>query len=153
MTVPQVAPAANAESRSSVSTVRVRYSETDQMGFVYHPNYLVWCEIARTDFMRELGLSYAELEKAGWLLAVTEVEIRYLASARYDEVIEIRCQLERVQSRSVTFTYQIQRLEPAPQRRLALASTRLVALDRAGSPRTLPANLLTRFRDAAAPAS
>jgi acyl-CoA thioester hydrolase len=149
MTVPQAGPAANAESRSSVSTVRVRYSETDQMGFVYHPNYLVWCEIARTDFMRELGLPYSELEQAGWLLAVTEVEIRYLASARYDEVIEIRCQLERVQSRSVTFSYQIQRLEPGPQQRLALASTRLIALDRAGSPRTLPADLLTRFRDAA----
>ena len=123
------------------------------MGFVYHPNYLVWCEIARTDFMRELGLPYSELEKAGWLLAVTEVEIRYLASARYDEVIEIRCQLERVQSRSVTFSYQIQRLEPGPQQRLALASTRLMALDRAGSPRPLPADLLTRFRDAAVPTS
>jgi len=149
MTEPQVAsPSTNSDARFTVSTIRVRYSETDQMGFVYHPNYLVWCEIARTDFMREMGVRYADLESSGWLLAVIEADIRYLAPARYDEVITVRCQLDRVQSRSVTFSYQIRRLEPE-HRTLAQATTKLVALDRAGAPRTLPADLLTRFRDAA----
>jgi acyl-CoA thioester hydrolase len=136
------------EGRSSVSTLRVRYAETDQMGFAYHPNYLVWCEIGRTDFMRELGSRYAELEEAGWLLAVTEVEIRYLAPARYDDIVRVLCTIERVQSRSVTFSYEISRTEPAPEQRLATASTRLIALDRAGNPRTLPPDLLNRFRSA-----
>jgi acyl-CoA thioester hydrolase len=135
---------------STVSTLRVRYSETDRMGFVHHPNYLVWCEIARTDFIRKLGTTYAEVEDAGCLLAVTEVEIRYLAPARYDDLIEIRCTLDRVQSRSVTFSYEIVRTAPGPEKRLATAATRLIAIDRSGLPRTFPADLSSRFRDAAA---
>ncbi|MGH7469586.1 MAG: acyl-CoA thioesterase [Longimicrobiales bacterium] len=149
----QLPPAADLDSAAVdtsaiVSTLRVRYSETDQMGFVYHPAYLVWCEIARTDFLRALGFAYADLEKAGWLLAVTEVEIRYSAPGRYDDVVAVSCTVKRVQSRSVTFSYQITRLDPGPEQRLASAMTRLVALDRAGAPRTLPPDLLARFRDA-----
>jgi acyl-CoA thioester hydrolase len=147
---PQPTPTVVSNGRSSVSTVRVRYSETDQMGFAYHTNYLVWCEIARTDFMRELGTRYAELEQAGWLLAVTEAEIRYLAPARYDDIVRVLCTIERVQSRSVTFAYEITRTEPAPEQRLATATTRLIALDREGNPRTLPSELLNRFRSARA---
>jgi acyl-CoA thioester hydrolase len=132
----------------SLSTFRVRYSETDQMGFAHHPNYLVWCEIARTDFIRELGTTYAELERAGLLLAVTEAELRYAAPARYDDVVVVECTLERVQSRSITFNYEIKRLEPGPEQRLATARTRLVAIDTAGIPRTIPSELLLRFRNA-----
>ena len=55
-----------------VSEFRVRYSETDQMGVVYHAEYLVWCEVGRTDFIRALGLPYAELERRGTALAVAE---------------------------------------------------------------------------------
>src|SRR5262245_63533255 len=100
------------------------------MGFVHHPNYLVWCEIARTDFIRELGTTYAELERSGLLLAVTEAEVRYAAPARYDDVVAITCIIERVQTRSITFNYEAKRLEPGPEQRLATARTRLVALDR-----------------------
>ena len=153
MNAPLHNPPVRSALRPSLSTLRVRYSETDQMGFVYHPNYLVWCEIARTDFMRELGLPYAELERAGWLLAVTEASIRYGAPGRYDDLVIISCTLERVQSRSVTFAYEVVRIQPGPEQRLATATTRLVALDRSGSPRTLPSDLLTRFRDAAEPST
>jgi acyl-CoA thioester hydrolase len=132
----------------SFSTFRVRYSETDQMGFVHHPNYLVWCEIARTDYIRQLGTTYAELERAGLLLAVTDAELRYAAPAHYDDVVQVSCELERVQSRSITFAYDVKRLEPAPEQRLATARTRLIALDRSGTPRTIPSELLSRFRDA-----
>lgn len=130
----------------SSSTVRARYSEADQMGFVYHPHYLVWCEIARTDFIRSLGVTYAELERDGLLLAVVSAEVRYLASGKYDDLIQIECRLDKVQSRSLTFTYEITRREPEPVQRLATALTRLVSLDRKGTPRTLPAELLQRFR-------
>jgi acyl-CoA thioester hydrolase len=135
----------------SISTVRVRYAETDQMGFVYHPHYLVWCEIARTDFIRNLGVSYAELERGGLLLAVINVEVRYMASGRYDDLIDVECRLERVQSRSVTFSYDIVRREPEPSRRLAQVLTQLISLDRSGAPRTLPSELLQSFRDAVGP--
>src|SRR5438128_4382864 len=64
--------------------IRVRYAETDQMGVVYHANYLVWCEMGRTDFIRDLGLSYAAMERSGVSLAVSELSARYHAPARYD---------------------------------------------------------------------
>ena len=60
---------------------RVRYAETDQMGVVYHANYLVWCEMGRTDLMRQLGTTYAEMERRGVYLAVSEVRIRFRGSA------------------------------------------------------------------------
>lgn len=133
---------------TSVSRVRVRYAETDQMGVVYHANYLVWCDIGRTDLIRNLGTSYADLEKDGLLLAVADASVRYHASAKYDDVVEIVTTLERVQSRMLLFHYEIRRVEPAPVTRLATASTRLVALGRDGAPRTLPPDVLALFRGA-----
>jgi acyl-CoA thioester hydrolase len=129
--------------------LRVRYSETDQMGVVYHANYLVWCEVARTDFIRSLGTSYADLERAGLFLAVTEANIRYHASARYDDAIRVEVWTDSVQSRAVTFGYRVVRNDDGCDRRLAVASTRLVALDRAGAPRTLPPELVEALRVAA----
>lgn len=118
------------------------------MGVVYHANYLVWCEIGRTSFMRELGASYSDLERQGIRLAVADAQIRYHASARYDDLIRIETWIERVQSRAVTFGYEIFRAEPGPVQRLASASTKLIALDERGSPCTLPGHLVERFHDA-----
>jgi acyl-CoA thioester hydrolase len=131
------------------SRLRVRYAETDRMGVAYHTHYLVWCEVGRTDFIRQFGTSYASLEDEGILLAVAEANVRYGASARYDEEIIVRTWLERAQSRAVTFGYDIVSAT-TPGRRLASASTRLVALDRAGRPRALPSTLLEQFREAVA---
>ena len=139
-------------SRMGVSTFRVRYAETDQMGVVHHSNYVVWCELGRTDYMREVGVSYAELERDGLLLAVAELQLRYGAPARYDDEIRVFTRIARVQSRAITFTYDIRRA--ATDERLASASTRLIATDRSGATRTLPRELLERFRKLAdAPAS
>jgi acyl-CoA thioester hydrolase len=131
---------------TTASRIRVRYAETDQMGFAYHPNYLIWCEVGRTDFIRELGTTYAELERSGLLLAVAEVEVRYALAARYDDVIRIDTWIERVQSRALTFGYALEREAGGPPARLAAARTRLVALGPDGAPRTLPADLARRFR-------
>lgn len=117
------------------------------MGVVYHTHYLVWCEIARTDFIRQFGTSYAQLERDGLLLAVADAHVRYIASARYDDLINIECWVERAQSRLVTFGYEIFRAEPGPRQLLATAMTKLIALDRKTAPRTLPAELLARFKD------
>lgn len=130
----------------STSWVRVRYAETDQMGVVYHANYLVWCEIGRTDFIRELGTSYANLERQGLRLAVADAQARFIAPARYDDEIRIETWVERVQSRTITFAYEIFRARPEPEQRLVRASTRLIALDEQGAPRTLPQAILEAFR-------
>ena len=133
----------------SISTFRVRYGETDQMGVAYHANYLVWCEIGRTDFIRGVGITYAELERQGHLLAVAEANVRYAAPARYDDVVRVETRLQRVQSRTLTFAYDIDREEPDPAR-LATATTTLVSIDRAGAPRRLPDAILDLFRESAA---
>ena len=120
------------------------------MGIIHHPQYLIWCEIGRTDYIREFGASYAELERAGLLLAVAEVMVRYVASARYDESITVETALERVQSRALTFAYRIYRDDPRPRTLLATATTKLVATTRDGATRLLPADLLEKFRNAVA---
>jgi YbgC/YbaW family acyl-CoA thioester hydrolase len=116
------------------------------MGVVYHAHYLVWCEIARTDYIRRFGASYAQLEQEGTMLAVTEANVRYLAGARYDDLITVEATLERVQSRLLTFSYQIYRDEPQPRALLATATTRLIALTPNGATRQLPAELIEKFK-------
>lgn len=66
--------------------VRVRYAETDQMGVVYHGNFFTYFEVARVEAIRELGLSYADMEKMGIILPVIEVQCRYLRPALYDDL-------------------------------------------------------------------
>ena len=124
--------------------LRVRYAETDQMGVVYHTNYLVWCEIGRTELIRALsGTSYAALEKEGVALAVAELSIRYHGAARYDNRIRVRTTLAESRSRSVTFDYLISNAETGE--RLASARTVLVSLDPAGRPARMPERLRARL--------
>lgn len=133
----------------SVSDIRVRYGETDQMGVAYHAHYLVWCEVGRTDLIRTLGPSYADLEAEGLRLAVAEAAVRYRAPARYDDLLRVETRLERAQSRFVTFSYRIVLLEPAgagdPGALLATASTVLVALDASGRTRVMPPHVRALF--------
>jgi len=109
---------------------RVRYAETDQMGVVYHANYLVWCEIGRTDFIRARGMSYAAMEQAGVSLAVSELSVRYHAAARYDDMIRVITTLADVRSRMIVFDYVVSNAETS--QRLVTARTTLVSLDAAG---------------------
>ena len=131
-------------SRRSVSTFRARYAETDQMGLVHHSAYLVWCEIGRTDYIRELGATYAEIEASGVLLAVADASLRYGTGAHYDDLIRVETRLERLRSRTLTFAYDIARVEPDPAP-LASATTTLVCLDRDGRPRRLPDQVAELF--------
>jgi acyl-CoA thioester hydrolase len=132
-------------SGRSETTLRVRYAETDQMGVAYHANYLVWCEVGRTDFIRGLGLPYAELERRGTFLAVADASIRYRAPARYDDLLRVATRVESAGSRAITFGYEISRIEPDPVL-LATARTTLVSLDGRGGTRKLPPDLLGLFR-------
>ena len=110
------------------------------MGVVYHTNYLVWCEIGRTELIRALtGVSYAELEAAGVALAVAELTIRYHGAAKYDNRISVRTTLAEARSRSITFDYLIANADTGE--RLASARTVLVSLDPNGRLTMLPPTL------------
>ena len=107
------------------------------MGVVYHTNYLVWCEMGRTELIRDLtGVSYAQLEAQGVALAVAELSIRYHGAARYDNRIRVRTSLSDARSRSVTFEYLIVNADTGE--RLATARTVLVSLDKRGRPVVMP---------------
>ena len=120
----------------TVSELRVRYAETDQMGVVYHANYLVWCEIGRTDFIRASGKRYAELEQDGVRLAVSDASIRFLASARYDDPIRVHTRLVDVRSRAMTFSYRVSHADLGTL--LVSASTTLVSLASDGRLAAMP---------------
>jgi acyl-CoA thioester hydrolase len=122
---------------------RVRYAETDQMGVVYHANYLIWCEVGRTDFIRTCGMSYADMERAGVGLAVSELSARFHAAARYDDMIRVRTTLVDVRSRGITFDYLITNAETGD--RLVTARTALVSIDSTGRPTALPADVRRLF--------
>lgn len=122
---------------------RVNYSETDQMGFVYHANYLVWLDIARTEHLRQTGVTYKDMEERGVFLAVTEARIRYRKAARYDDVVRITCWVRDLASRRVVFGYTVERAETAEL--LATAETALIALDRQRALARVPADITERL--------
>jgi len=93
----------------SESIVRVRYQETDQMGVVYHANYLVWFEIGRTDYIRKFGITYRKLEELGLLLPVVDVQCRFIQPACYDDEVSIYTRISAHNGSKLTFTYEAKR--------------------------------------------
>jgi acyl-CoA thioester hydrolase len=94
------------------TTTRVRYQETDRMGVVYYGNFFTWFELGRTDFFRQLGFRYRDLEdKEGCLILVVEACCRYRSPARYDDELLIRTRLKSVRGPIVKFTYEIVRVD------------------------------------------
>ncbi len=88
--------------------IRVRYADTDQMGVVYYANYFVWLEIARTEFLRSLGLDYRSIEQEKQLaLPVIEAHCKYKSPARYDEIIVIETKVSQVKNSSLRFDYRL----------------------------------------------
>ncbi|MFN2636339.1 MAG: acyl-CoA thioesterase [Gemmatimonadaceae bacterium] len=118
---------------------RVRYAETDQMQVVYHSNYLVWCEIGRTEFIRALGTPYAELERQNVTLAVVEASLRFHAPARYDNMIRVTTTIAEVRSRTLTFEYLITNAETGE--RFVSASTKLASLTKDSRLTAIPDSL------------
>jgi acyl-CoA thioester hydrolase len=123
---------------SHSTELRVRYAETDQMGVVYYANYLVWCEVGRVELMRALGRSYAVLETEGTGLAVAEATVRYLAPARFDDLVRVQTTLTGVRSRAVSFDYLITHAESGT--RLATAHTALVSIASDGRLTAIPSS-------------
>ncbi|MDR3228215.1 MAG: acyl-CoA thioesterase [Puniceicoccales bacterium] len=92
---------------STTAEVRVRYSETDAMAVAYHANYLPWFEVARTALFNEIGLSYKKLDDAGFLLPVLEAGLRYLAPARYDDVLAVTASVLEIPRVRIRVDYEI----------------------------------------------
>jgi len=125
------------------SRIRVRYAETDQMGIVYYANYLVWFEVGRTDWLREMGWSYRDMEADGISLPVIEARCTYHESARYDEELEVRTTSTLESPIRIQFLYEVVRA--ADGATLASGMTMHAALDRSGRPRRLPDRVRTLF--------
>ena len=126
----------------------VRYAETDQMHVVYHANYLVWCEMGRTDLIRKLGTSYADLERQGIKLAVVDASLRYHAAAKYEDRIRVTTVLADARSRSVRFHYTIANADTGAK--LVTASTTLASINGEGRLVAMPAHLRTALENAIA---
>ena len=123
--------------------VRVRYAETDRMGVVYYANYLVWFEVGRTEWLRQTGWTYREMEAEGMTLPVIEAHCEYRQPAHYDDEIEIRTSARLLTPIRVRFDYEAVR---ADQVVVASGYTAHVALDAAGKPRRLPARVAEVLR-------
>ncbi len=89
--------------------LRVRYAETDQMGVVYHSNYIIWMEVGRVELLRSIGFTYREMEQDACHLPVVEVKCRYKAPARYDDQILIRTRMLNLRGSLIHFGYEILR--------------------------------------------
>lgn len=124
-----------------VATARVLYADTDQMGVVNHATYLRWFEQARAEWLRRLGYTYREMEGAGVMLPIYELQVRYLKPARYDDVLELYAHLAPPTVVRLIFSYQIRRAEDGEL--LITGTTSHASIDRNGRPIRMPATLRT----------
>jgi acyl-CoA thioester hydrolase len=115
-------------------TIRVRYAETDRMGFLHHANYLVYFEQARTELLRAQGATYKDIEDGGFLLVLTRIEVRYRSPARYDDLLTIRTTVERMTWVRIDHKYEVH----CAGRLVAEGSSTLACVDREGRPQALP---------------
>jgi len=128
---------------SGVTSLRVRYAETDQMGIVYYANYFVWFEVARADVMRTLGSTYRALEEEGVFLPVIDAECHYRRPARYDDEIDVRTQGRLMSPVRLVFDYEV--FVKGEETPVAVGQTVHAATDRDGRPCRLPARIREAF--------
>jgi acyl-CoA thioester hydrolase len=128
---------------SSVSTVRVRYAETDKMGVVYYANYFVWFEVARAELLRSLGWSYREMEHEGVALPVIEAQCAYHKPAKYDDELEVKAEGQLLSPVRMQFSYEVVRREDATL--AASGKTVHAAVDVNGRPCRLPERIRRVF--------
>lgn len=129
--------------RVAEASIEVRYAETDQMGVVHHAVYPVWFELARTRLCEHSGFHYAEIEKRGYFLLVTRLEVEYRNSARYGDDIVVRCWLDRFAGRGLRFAYEVIEND----RRIARGATDHVWVEiENGKPCRIPSWLEEPFR-------
>ena len=132
------------------ATVRVRYAETDQMGVVYHANYLIWFEVGRVELMRALGVEYKRMEiEDDCRIVVADVHCRYHHAAVYDEALRIRTRIAESRNRVVKFSYEV--IREADGKVLANGETTHVICGSNGRPKLLPTKYHSVFSAIVAP--
>jgi acyl-CoA thioester hydrolase len=125
-------------------TVRVRYAETDQMGVVYHSNYLIWFEVGRVELMRSLGFDYKRMEaEDDTYMVVADAHCRYHYPARYDEVLTVRTRILEARKRVLKFGYEVFRQQD--QKLLATGDTTHVTTSREGRVKHFPEKYKAAF--------
>ncbi len=125
-------------------TVRVRYAETDQMGVVYHSNFLIWFEVGRVEIMRSLGFDYKRMEVEDDIyLVVADVHCRYHHPARYDELITVRTRILEAKNRMLKFGYEVFR--QGDEKLLATGDTTHISCHRNGRVTHFPEKYKTAF--------
>ena len=134
------------------ATTRVRFGETDQMGIVYHANYIVYFEIGRTEFMRQRGTPYAEMEASGLSLAVVGMDARFRKPARYDQVITIETLLVAATHVQLRFEYRILGPEADGEPLLCEGHTVLACVDSRQRPTRIPSPWREQIDAAVTPA-
>ena len=118
--------------------LRVRYADTDMMGIVYYGTYPVYLEVGRSEYMREKGFSYRRFEEMGYHLVVAGIEIKYYNPASYDDVLVVRTSVSNIQSRGLTFNYEVMKDGTT----VARGKTRHICVNSARKPTRIPAPLL-----------
>ena len=126
---------------STEITIRARYAETDAMGVVHHASYVVWLEQGRTELLRALGVSYREIEATGFFVVLSDLQVRYHASARYDDLVLLRVTLNGTRSRQLSFAYEL-RLGATGALLVTAQSEHIVVSRATGRPTRLPPELL-----------
>ncbi|PKP12359.1 MAG: thioesterase [Bacteroidetes bacterium HGW-Bacteroidetes-3] len=127
---------------------RVRYGETDQMGFVYYGNYAQYFEIGRTEWLRKLGITYKKMEENGVMLPVMNLNINYLKPAKYDDLLTLKTTLIKMPSAKIEFSYEIFNEE---NELLTTANTTLVFVNmKTNKPTKAPEYILEKLRDISA---
>ena len=129
------------------TTFHVRYAETDQMGIVHHAAYIIWMEEGRSDFMRRKNVDYAKVEQRGLSLAVTDLNVRYVASAHYGEQVTVRTWVDSLRSRMLVFDYEIVNAET--KQKLITGSVKLILIDQQGQVVTIPEEIQAALRPTA----
>jgi acyl-CoA thioester hydrolase len=138
-------------SPSNVTTYRIIYGDTDQMGVVYYANYLRWFERGRGEWLRGCGIPYQAIERRGMHFPVAEVSCRYFRSAHYDDLIIIETRITSVSRASLTFAYQIKREGEA--KLLASGSTRHACVDDQGKIMRIQKELMKTLEAMISPAA
>lgn len=132
----------------SVARIRVRYAETDQMGFAYYANYFVWFEVGRGQYCNDRGFSYREMEReSGLFLVVAEARCRYRTPARYDDELIVRTRLAELTRRTARFDYELDR--PVDGASIAIGETLHVLSTPQGRPSSFPDRYLKLLKGAA----
>ena len=129
---------------SNTCKIRVRYGETDQMGYVYYGNYAEYYEVARVEMLRSLGMDYASMERSGVMMPVLELNCKYIKPALYDQELTIKTSIEELPGVRIHFKYEV--FNPAEEL-INIGKTTLVFVDmEKNKPCQPPADFMEKLR-------